>query len=233
MSTAPLLPETETIPRLEPGDCLTRDEFERRYHAMPDCKKAELIEGIVYMPSPARFELHGAPHSHLMGCLFVYESMTPGVRSADNATNRLDLENEPQPDCMLLIDPRCGGNVRISRDDYIEGAPELVAEVSTSSVSYDRGPKLRMYRRHGVREYLIWRVLDAVFEWNVLRNGEYEPLAENKEGVLCSEAFPGLWLHPEALLRGDLKQVLETLQQGIANDAHQEFVQQLEQRRQN
>ena len=37
---------------LEHGDHLTREEFERRYEAMPHVRKAELIEGVVYMPSP-------------------------------------------------------------------------------------------------------------------------------------------------------------------------------------
>ena len=231
MATNASSQDAEVIPKLEPGDCLTRDEFERRYEAMPECKKAELIEGIVYMPSPVRFTRHGEPHSELMGVLFVYKSATPGVRSADNASDRLDLENEPQPDCMLFVDPEYGGQARISEDDYVVGPPELVAEVSTSSVSYDRGPKLRTFRRHGVKEYLIWRVQDRVFEWNVLRDGAYELLEPNEDGVLRSEAFPGLWLDADALIQGDLPRVLATLQQGIATPEHQAFVEQLKQRK--
>ena len=222
--------DPNVIPKLEPGDCLTRDEFERRYEAMPECKKAELIEGIVYMPSPVRLARHGEPQADLMTWIGVYKAATPGVRSADNASDRLDLENEPQPDCMLFIDPECGGQVRISADDYVVGPPELVAEVASSSVSFDRGPKLRMYRRHGVKEYLVWRVHDRVFEWNVLRSGKYEPQEANEEGVLCSEIFPGLWLDADALTQGDLAKVLSTLQRGIATDAHRAFVDQLRER---
>ncbi len=75
---------SETSPRqkvlpLEPGDRLTRAEFERRYAAMPLVKKAELIEGVVYMPSPVRVQRHGHPHLHLGTWLGVYESGTPGV----------------------------------------------------------------------------------------------------------------------------------------------------------
>ena len=51
------------VPPLENGDRLTRDEFERRYEAMPHLKKAELIEGVVYVPSPVRYRHHGAPLS--------------------------------------------------------------------------------------------------------------------------------------------------------------------------
>ena len=94
---------------LENGDRLTRHEFERRYHAMPHLKKAELIEGVVYVPSPLRYRRHGRPHSLIIGWLAAYEAVTPEVESADNVTVRLDLDNEPQPDALLRIDEACGG----------------------------------------------------------------------------------------------------------------------------
>ena len=125
------------IPPLEAGDRLSRAEFERRYEAMPELKKAELIEGVVYMPSPVRLRRHGRPHFDLITWLGTYKAATPGVIGADNASARLDLDNEPQPDAVLFIDPAKGGQARISPDDYVEGAPELVAEVASSSVSYD------------------------------------------------------------------------------------------------
>jgi len=219
------------VPPLENGDCLTRDEFERRYEAMPDCKKAELIDGIVYMPSPVRLKRHSRPHSQLNAWLGVYDAATFGVFAADNGSVRLDLENEPQPDCMLFVDPELGGQMQISEDDYAVGGPELAAEVSSSSVSLDRGPKLRLYRRHGVKEYLVWRVDDRVFEWYRLNEGNYELLEPNQSGWLCSIGFPGLWLDAAALLEGDLEKVHEVLHQGIASDEHRAFVEQLQQRK--
>ena len=128
---------SDSIPFLEPGDRLTREEFERRYAAMPNVKKAELIEGVVYMPSPVRLSGHGEPHFHLIGWLFNYKLHTPCVIAADNGTVRLDEDNEPQPDGMLLLDPVCGGRSSVSSDDYVEGTPELVVEVSASSASLD------------------------------------------------------------------------------------------------
>jgi hypothetical protein len=97
------------IPALESGDRLTRREFERRYNAMPNLKKAELIEGVVYVASPQFFEPHAEPHGDLMIWLGNYKVATPGVRLGDNPTVRLDLDNEPQPDAILLIDATCGG----------------------------------------------------------------------------------------------------------------------------
>lgn len=227
LSTKPDVPDEMAkpkIPPLENGDRLSRVEFERRYDAMPNLKKAELIEGIVYMPSPVRLSQHGEPHSYLMGWLVVYISATPGVRVGDNTTARLDLDNEPQPDGCLLIDPEYGGQARISEDDYIEGAPELALEVASSSVSYDLHAKRNVYRRNGVKEYIVWRVLDEAIDWFVLRDGQYERLAPGDDGILRSEVFPGLWLDPAALLRHDLATVLSTVQQGVASPEHAAFV---------
>jgi Uma2 family endonuclease len=212
------------IPPLETGDHLSRAEFERRYEAMPQLKKAELIEGVVYMPSPVRLHRHGGPHVELIMWVGTYKLSTPGVIAADNVSTRLDLDNEPQPDAVLLVDPTKGGQARISPDDYIEGAPELVAEVVSSSVSYDLTDKLKVYRRNGVREYLVWRVLDREVDWFVLREGEYVRLPLDETGIHRSEVFPGLWLDPRALVSRDLKTVLATLERGLATPEHAAFV---------
>ena len=214
----------DAVPALENGDRLTRAEFERRYEAMPQMKKAELIEGVVYVPSPVRHRQHGSPHANLITWLGLYTANTPGVEVGDNSSVRLDLDNEPQPDALLFIDPACGGQVRISDDGIIEGAPELVAEVASSSVSYDLHAKLHVYRRNGVREYIVWRVLEQAVDWFVLRDGQYERMPQDAQGLVRSEVFPGLWLDPAALLRGDLATVLAMVQQGLASPEHHAFV---------
>lgn len=210
------------VPPLENGDRLTRSEFERRYGAMPELKKSELIEGTVLIPSPVRFSSHAEPHLRLVRWLGTYQEATPGTRCSDNATVRLDLDNQPQPDALLLIDPALGGQARISEDDFVEGPPEFIAEVASSSVSYDLHSKLHVYRRNGVREYLVWRTLDQAIDWFVLREGQYEPLAPDGT-VLKSEVFSGLWLDPEALLSGKLEAVLEILRQGLASADYAAF----------
>jgi Uma2 family endonuclease len=222
-------PGNGAIPPLENGDRLTRAEFERRYDAMPDLKKAELIEGEVYMPSPIRHGRHSHPHTRVVAWLANYETDTPGVEAGDNGSIRLDLDNEPQPDAYLIIRHEHGGQARISEDDYIEGAPELVAEVASSSASYDLGKKLNVYRRNGVREYVVWRVLDRQIDWFVNREGRFEPMPPAADGIVRSTVFPGLWLDPAALVGGDLTTVFQILQQGIATPEHAEFVARLRQ----
>jgi Uma2 family endonuclease len=215
---------TTWIPPLEPGDRLNREEFERRYRAMPELKKAELIEGVVYVPSPARYERHSSPHADVAGWLYIYKAATRGVESADNSTVRLDLMNEPQPEAILFIKPECGGQVRISDDDYVEEAPELVVEVASSSASYDLGPKLEAYRRNGVREYIVWRVLDRQIDWFVLTDGEYRRLEPSDDGLFRSKLFPGLWLDGQALLERNHARVVECLRLGIRSPEHAAFV---------
>ena len=216
---------------LENGDRLTRAEFERRYEARPDIKKAELIEGVVYMPSPTRSGSHARPHATLVGWLFAYVASTPGVQLNDNPTIRLDLDNEPQPDVALLIDPDAGGQALVGEDDYIEGAPELVAEIAASSASYDLHDKLHAYRRNGVREYLVWRTLENEFDWFELADGVYRPRQPDASGLVHSKLFPGLRLAVDALLGGDLPAVMEAQQRGLGDPAHAEFVGRLQAQR--
>ncbi|MEH2358827.1 Uma2 family endonuclease [Nostoc sp.] len=218
-----------TVPPLENGDRLTCFEFERRYSAMPKLKKAELIEGTVYMASPLRFEPHAEPHGDLMGWLWTYKIATPGVRLGDNPTVRLDLDNEPQPDAVLLIDAQAGGRSHLSQDGYVEGAPELVAEIAASSATVDLGDKKRAYRRNGIQEYLVWQVFEQRIDWFHLEAGEYINLHPDAAGVIQSRVFPGLRLDQSALLSGDMQQVLTRLQAGVNSIEHQAFVQQLAQ----
>jgi len=216
------------IPPLESGDHLARPEFERRYKAMPEVKKAELIEGVVYMPSPVRAAQHGNPHADLITWMGLYRASTPGVLVSADASIRLDLDNEPQPDALMYIEPARGGLARLDDEGYLEGGPELVAEVAASTVSIARNTKLRVYRRNNIREYIIWRVDDQVIDWFVLRQGQYDPLPRTADGLLKSEQFPGLWLDADALLRFDLAGVLQVLQQGLASPEHAAFVSRLQ-----
>ncbi|MCS7055044.1 MAG: Uma2 family endonuclease [Thermoflexales bacterium] len=216
----------ERVPPLENGDRLTRREFERRYAAMPHVKKAELIEGIVYMSSPLRVRTHAEPHALIVTWLGVYKSATPGVRLADNATLRLDMDNEFQPDAMLFIDPALGGLARITDDDYVAGAPELIVEIAASSTSIDVHDKLKVYRRNGIQELLVWRTRDAAVDWWEMREGDYLPLPREGSRIV-SRVFPGLTLDLAALLGNDLAEVLAALQDGLRGDSHARFVEQL------
>ncbi|NJP11012.1 MAG: Uma2 family endonuclease [Leptolyngbyaceae cyanobacterium RU_5_1] len=223
------------IPELESGDRLSRYEFERRYNAMPHLKKAELIEGVVYVAAALRFRSHGQPHGNIIGWLWTYQVATPGIALGIEPTVRLDLDNEPQPDAVLLIEERCGGQARLSEDDYVEGAPELVAEIAASSAAFalacaestlDLGDKKRAYRRNGIKEYIVWQVFEQKLDWFYLQDGEYVPLPV-EDGVIRSRVFPGLWLAVEDLLAGNMTEVLAVLQKGLTLTEHKAFVQQL------
>jgi Uma2 family endonuclease len=219
-------------PPLQNGDHLTRDEFERRYHAMRKEVKAELIDGVVYlMVPPVSDPGHSHPHFRFITWLGTYEANTPGTAGGDNGTIRLDLKSEPQPDTFLRILPACGGQTRDTEDKYIEGAPELVAEIAASSVSYDLHEKLSAYRRNGVLEYIVWRVLDQTLDWFQLQNGEYMRQQPDERGIYKSSVFPGLWLDAASLLAGQPAKALAVLQEGIGTKEHAEFVARLEKQR--
>jgi Uma2 family endonuclease len=227
--TAAIERAKQAIPLLEQGDRLTRVEFERRYEAMRNLKKAELIEGRVYIPSPVK-PPHGRPHARMTTWLGVYEAATPGVASSTNTTIRFDEDNEPQPDVLLAIEPSYGGQSHVDEDGYLSGSPELLVEIARSSASYDLQDKLHVYRRKGVREYLVWRVRDAEIDWFQLVEGSYVPLPRDASGMVKSIAFPGLWLDAAAMLKGDLAQVFAVLQDGTASPDHKSFIAALRER---
>lgn len=216
-----------TTPPLENGDRLTREEFLQRYKATPHIKKAERIEGVVYMQAAVRFRQHGQPHSRTITWLGHYEAQTPGVEGGDNTTLQLDIDNDPQPDAFLRIAPECGGQSATTEDGYVEGAPELIAEVASSSASYDLHDKLNAYRRNGVQEYLVWKVQEEEITWFRLREGRYEALPLDEAGRYKSEIFPGLWLEPARMLAGDLAGVLKVLDEGLATEEHTAFMEKL------
>jgi Uma2 family endonuclease len=215
------------IPWLENGDRLTREEFHRRYEAMPKNVKAELIKGVVYMASPVRVKNHGKPHSLMMSCLGLYFMSTKGVQLLDNTTFIVNEYHEPQPDCILRIEEECGGKSWINDNDYLEGSPELTVEIAASTASYDLHDKLEMYEQKGVQEYIVWRVLDKQIDWFSLENGKYQRLSANNRGIIESKVFTGLRLNVNALLNDDLTQVLQDLQSGITSKSHKEFVKNL------
>ena len=225
---SPMLASKRPIPPLQNGDRLTRSQFLERYEAMPPNVKAERIEGIVYMPAAAvSASFHGDQHANALLWLGTYAVDTPGVRASDNSTIALDLDNDPQPDAFLRILPTHGGRTKLTKEGYIEGAPELVAEITASSLTYDLGAKLNSYRRAGVNEYLMHRTYDGEFDWFVLRDGQYQRMARDGEGFYRSEAFPGLWLHADAMVAGRLAEVLAVLRRGIASAEHADFVNKL------
>jgi Uma2 family endonuclease len=163
----------------------------------------------------------------IMAWLGVYMAATPGVEVLDATTVRLDPDNEVEPDALLRIDPSCGGQSRVDDDGYIAGPPELVVEIAASSSAYDLHEKKNVYRRNGVREYVVWRVYDGALDWFLLEAGRYVLQAPDERGVYTSRVFPGLRLAGTALLGGDLAAVLAELQAGVQTPEHGAFVAEL------
>lgn len=218
------------VPPLVDGERLTLDEFERRWDAMPEVKKAELLEGVVYMPPAALSMDHGAPHFNLVGWLGLYAMLTKGVGGADNASLRFDNANMPEPDALLRILETHGGKSWIGPKRVLEGAPELLAEISVTSKKVDLGIKLPIYERKGIQEYIVWRVKDKALDWFVLREGKYEPLPPGPDGLIRSRVFPGLWLDPAALIAEDSAQLLAAARLGHGSPEHCAFIGDLQRR---
>lgn len=202
-------PAPAQVPPLESGDRMTRHAFHRRFEMHPEIKKAELIEGVVYVPSPVRGKYHGRPASRMSHWLNTYRlAHAAEVETVLDSTLFLDEDNEPMPDLAMF---RLGGSAGYDDGGWVVGAPDLVVEISASSASYDLHDKKNAYRRNGVQEYIVWRVFDDAIDWWELRAGDYVPLEPDANGVVESRAFPGLRLDVPAMLADDLARVLAAL----------------------
>ena len=210
------------IPPLREGDLLTREEFMRRWEAMPDLYFAELIDGIVHMPSPISH-----PHSEfqlrLGKWILDYADATPGCSAGSSGTWLMSKDSVPQPDLALRIPAEHGGRSRLE-GEYPAGAPELIIDVSHTTSSRDLGVKLRLYERSGVCEYLVVRSQKKQVIWHQLIEGGYREMAAGPDGILRSRVFPGLWLAEAALWKRDILRLAATAQQGLATAEHAEFV---------
>jgi Uma2 family endonuclease len=222
MSTARRSPR---VPPLVHGQRLKQPEFHRRYEAYPEDVKFELIGGVVYMASPLR-RPHGSYHPVLSGVFWLYGSATPGVEVLDNATTILGEESEPQPDLELRVLSAFGGRSRETEDEYVEGPPELIAEIAHSSRDIDLNRKRDDYERAGVVEYLVLCVAEQELHWFHFPSSR--PIRPNREGVWHSRVFPGLWLDGRALLARDSARLIEVIQQGLASRPHAAFVKRLQ-----
>ncbi len=232
MSTA----EIVRPPLLYSGQRLGREEFFRRIDEWEasgrNVRGIERLEGVVYMPAaPIRMDQHGEPQAIIISWLATYAAMTPGVQPAGSATSKLDDDNDPEGDAVLRIRPEFGGQSKTDAKGYIEGAPELLVEVTASTLPRDLQLKFEIYRRNGVREYLVWETIAEEFHWFALENGEYVRLVPDEQHVLRSRVFPGLWLDVHALLSGNLARVLDFVRQGAASPEHAAFAAELETRR--
>lgn len=217
-------PRSAAPPELRSGDRMNRAEFHRLYENTPKHFKAELIGGTVYVASPLG-RAHANRHGHL-GMLFAaYELNTPGTESGDNATVLLGEESEPQPDLLLRILPDFGGQSATDRHDYVQGAPELIAEVAHSSRSIDLHAKRADYAHNGVREYLVLSVKDHRLYWFDLPSAR--ELSIGSEGIIRVQSFPGFWINVEALFESNYKGLMATFHQGLATPEHAEFVRRL------
>ena len=197
-------------PSLENGDHLSAVEFMRRYESMPSTRKIQLIEGIVFMPSPVRAKSHGAPDNVVQFWLASYAMNHPELEAYANTSILLDAENSLQPDAMLCTQPAEGARTHLDEKGYLCGSPELVCEITASSASVDLHAKYRAYRRAGVAEYLVWLTEEKRVRWFQLVDGDYLE-AKERHGKLHSQIFPGLTLDVKALLKLDRKKVIAAL----------------------
>ena len=194
------------VGRLENGAVMPRHEFHRLYAQRLELHRVELVEGVVYMPSPIKVEGHADAQALIMEWLATYTLSRPELRHTGPGTVLLDDQNEPEPDAMLY-------RVRPGRvvGGYLKGAPELIVEIANTSASRDLHQKKAAYERNAVGEYIVWRVADELIDWFRLDHDRYVAAAPGADGIIESVQFAGLRLAVSAALAMDRAAVLRAL----------------------
>jgi Uma2 family endonuclease len=221
--TRPPVSESDALARLVTGARMDQKTFHALYLKTPEKFKAELIGGVVHVASPVNSR-HGFPHAKLIHWLSAYADETEGLRVAAGTTNILGDESEPQPDAFLMIDRKLGGAARANREGYIEGPPELVAEVSHTTLALDLNAKRTDYERAGVKEYVVVDVPERAIHWFVRRRGTFAELPSGDDGVFRSPTFPGLCLSAAAFFQTSPRPLIDLLKTGLATPEHAAFV---------
>jgi hypothetical protein len=201
-------------PLLSPGDRMGLEEFLDRWRRRPELKFAELMDGVVYTPSPLS-RPHARKGALLRAWLFHFEQRKGECEVLPNATWRMSRRSAPQPDLALR---KIRGRSRVGDDNLMSGVPELAVEICVSSRAYDLGPKLSVYQSAGVPEYLAVILEGQPIEWRALEKGSYRLLRPHKDGTPRSRVFPGLWLDLAAHRRSDWPAMLATLGRGLGAD---------------
>jgi Uma2 family endonuclease len=204
------------------GQHLDQPTFHSLYEATPPGTRAELINGVVHMPSPVG-SAHSVAQVPVIVWLDYYAEKTLGVQVMDNATTILGWKSEPQPDGLLRILPDSGGRTWLERG-FVHGAPELVVEVSKATRFVDLGPKKADYEQAGVLEYFVHAIDPDEIFWFGQDEGILVKRALDDDGLYRSTAFPGLWLDPQALLKGDRQRLRAVVDLGCATTEHAAFV---------
>jgi Uma2 family endonuclease len=190
--------------------------FEEFYALIPNGRKADLINGAIYMASPDNTQA-GELFMWLGGLVDLYvDEKDLGRVYGLRIAFRLDDGNGPEPDIAFVRKDR----LRLLRRGYFAGAPDLAVEiVSPDSIDRDYVKKRAQYQEAGVREYWIIDPLRQKVTWLRLdAKGKYREVRPRKGG-LHSQVLPGFWLRPEWLWQEPRPKKMKILQQILARQA--------------
>jgi Uma2 family endonuclease len=215
---------SKPLPIMHNGDHMKQPEFHFAYSSMPENYRAELIGGVVFEPSPVSYS-HARNDNMFHDLITQYAKKSKLAEVAPNATVILSEDDEVQPDVLLRLPEELGGRSRLV-GKFLEGAPELVAEIAYSSRAIDLHLKKQRYAKAGVIEYLVFCIEPKKLHW--FRLQEEKGIKRNGDGTFCSKVFPGLWINEPALIEANSERADEILAEGLNSEEFNDFKNQLQ-----
>jgi Uma2 family endonuclease len=124
------------------------------YHRMADLgvlrpeERVELLDGAIVEMSPIGDNHWGR---HLRIVKYLIQTLGDSAEVAGQSSLPLGRRDEPQPDIAVLAPRRYGPPNPLPAPAEIYAA----IEISDTSLRKDLGPKLRLYARHAITDYLV------------------------------------------------------------------------------
>jgi Uma2 family endonuclease len=127
----------------------TVDEYHRIAElGIFDDERVELLDGLIVEMTPIGTR-HWRQHARIVG--YLNELLKGRALVVGQGSFPLGTHNEPQPDITILAPALNEGPPRVAQADEIFACVEL----ADSSLAKDLGPKLRLYGRYGIADYLV------------------------------------------------------------------------------
>ncbi|MCB9925523.1 MAG: Uma2 family endonuclease [Planctomycetaceae bacterium] len=156
-------------------------------------------------------------------CVNHYRLFTPGIYVCLHVTVVLDENTRIVPGLISMVN-----HGRLKQCEPVErgfeGPPNFVLDVFDTDEMAEYEARRSTFERFGVTEYVVVENAEPLrLHWNRHDGSRFVDTAADRNGVIKSQALPGLWFPVEAVARRDWWSILSGIEYGVTRRGHHEF----------
>lgn len=159
----------------------------------------------------------------LVLCVNRYRLLTPGIYVCLHVPVSLDATTRVVPGLVAMVN-----HGRLKQCEPVEfgfeGPPNFVLDVFESDEMDEYEARKKVFEKFGVTEYVAVELADELrLHWNRHNGHSFEDAVPNRQGLIKSQALPGLWVPVQALANRDWWSILSAIERGVTRLGHHEF----------